>query len=47
MESRHLLVETARFISLVHLIDLKLALYLVDEIDKRISVYNVKEGLNG
>jgi hypothetical protein len=31
---------------LIHLIDPKLALYLVDEINKSISVYKVREGFN-
>lgn len=47
IESRHLLVETACSVGLVHLVDLKLALHLVDEINKHVSVYNVREGFNG
>ena len=31
---------------LVYLINLKLALYLVDEINKRISVHNIRESFN-
>jgi hypothetical protein len=44
MESRNLLIKTACFISLVHLIDLKLALHLINETNKRNSVYKVKKG---
>ena len=39
MESRHPLAETARSVALVHLVDPKLALHLVDEIDKRVGVH--------
>ncbi len=41
------LAETARSVDLVHLVDPKLALHLVDEIDKRVGVHNVREGFNG
>jgi hypothetical protein len=34
-------------VSLVHLVDPKLALHLVDDIDKRVGVHNVRECLNG
>ena len=46
MESRHPLAETARSVGLIHLVDPKLALHLVDEIDKRVGVHNVREGFN-
>jgi len=39
--------ETARSVGLVHLVDPKLALHLVDEIYKRVGVHNVREGFNG
>jgi hypothetical protein len=47
MESRHPLAETARSVGLVHLVDPKLALHLVGEINKRVGVHNVREGFNG
>jgi hypothetical protein len=47
MESRHPLAETACSVGLVHLVDPKLALYLVDEINKHIGVHKVKKGFNG
>jgi hypothetical protein len=47
MESRHPLAEKARSVGLIHLVDPKLALHLVDEIDKRIGVHNIREGFNG
>ena len=46
VECRHLLAETARSVGLVHLVDPKLALRLVDEIDKRVGIHNVREGFN-
>ena len=47
MESRHPLAETACSVGLVHFVDPKLTLHLVDKIDKRIGVHNVREGING
>ncbi|WEW59264.1 hypothetical protein PRK78_004733 [Emydomyces testavorans] len=37
MESRHPLAESARPMGLVHLVNPKLSLHLVDEIDKRVE----------
>lgn len=47
MESRRLLAETPRYERLVYLVNPKLALHLMDEIDKRIDVHNVREDFNG
>jgi hypothetical protein len=46
IESRYLLIEITRSMSLIYLINPKLALYLVDEINKYISIYNIRESFN-
>ena len=46
IESRYSLVEITSSIGFIYLIDLKLALYLIDEINKRISIYNTRESFN-
>lgn len=43
MESRHPLADKARPVGLVHLVDPKLSLRLVDEIDKRVGVHDTRE----
>lgn len=45
MESQYPLAETIHSIGLVHLLNPKLALHFVDEIDKHIGVHNVRKGL--
>lgn len=47
VKSRHPLVETVCSMGLVHLVYPKMVLHLVDKIDKRVSVRNVREGFNG
>jgi len=47
VECRHPRAETSQTVGLVHLVNPKLALHLVDKIDKRVGVHNVKEGSNG
>lgn len=47
MESRYPLAETARSVGFVRLVNPKLALHLVDEIDERVGVHNIGEGFNG
>ncbi|GMF72050.1 unnamed protein product [Aspergillus oryzae] len=45
MESQYPLADTIHSIGLVHLLNPKLALHFVDEIDKHIGVHNVRKGL--
>jgi hypothetical protein len=43
MESRHPLAETSRSVGLVHLVNPKLTLHLMDDVNKRVGVHNVKK----
>lgn len=47
MESRHPLAKTACHVGLIHLVNPKLVLRHVDEIEERVGVHNVKTGFNG
>jgi hypothetical protein len=46
IENRNLLIKTVHFISLVYFINPKLALYLINEINKYINIYNIRKDLN-